>query len=237
MMKLVIAGGGGFGAEAAWVAEEMNAGGFSSALWNILGYIDDNPDKTGGEFYGYKVLGLPEEVGHRLGKEEIWYFCAIGDNRARERMAGRLSALGWRAATLIHPSVIQARNVSIGEGTYVGSLSILSPNCSIGKHVIVNQRVSIGHDAIINDFCNICPGAQINGFCSVGQKSLIGSNASIHQNRCVGNNATVGANSSVIQDVSPNTSVIGVPARNFFMRQNIQLALESASHPAVRKTA
>ncbi len=213
MKNLIIAGGGGFGAEVAWVAEDMNADGAFALPWNILGYVDDEPSKIGREFYGYRVLGSPEGVASTLDAGEVWYHCAIGDNTARMRMTARLSALGWRAATLIHPSVVRARNVTVGEGTYVAPFSVLSPNCTLGKHVIINQRVAVGHDVIVRDFSNICPGAQLNGSCQVGQLSLIGSNASIYQGRSVGDSATVGANSMVIRNVAAGTSVVGVPAR------------------------
>jgi len=228
MKNLVIAGGGGFGAEAAWVAEEMNVA--DASPWNLLGYVDDDPSKIDLQFYGYKVLGLPEEVADRMGHEEIWCYCAVGDNAARKRMAARLSGFGWRSATLIHPSVVRAKNVSIGEGTYVAPLSVLSPNCTLGRHVIINQRVAIGHDTTIGDFSNICPGAQVNGFCRVGQSSLVGSNASIRQNCSIGENSSVGANSMVVRDVDSGVTVVGVPARKIAVRREESLSMDSQGH-------
>jgi sugar O-acyltransferase (sialic acid O-acetyltransferase NeuD family) len=236
MKDLLIVGAGGFGAEAAWVAEDMNAAGLSPP-WNILGYIDDNPAKTGVQSYAYRVLGSPEQVGDSLGHEKIWYFCAIGDNAARRRMAARLSALGWRTATLIHPSAVRAKNAVIGEGTYIGALSIVSPNCTIGRHVIVNQRASIGHDAWIGDFCNICPGGQVNGFCRLERGSLLGSNASLYQGVSVGENAVVGANSLAIRNVAPDTSVLGVPAREIPVLRRLDPQAEQCSNSSLRKIA
>jgi sugar O-acyltransferase (sialic acid O-acetyltransferase NeuD family) len=211
MRQLVVVGAGGFGQEAIWVAESMNEGLSAASRWEILGYLDDNPESKGSEFYGYRVLGKPGD-GVRAGKE-TWYYCAVGKNPARERLAARLDELGWRAATLVHPSVIQAKYVEIGEGTYVGAGSILSPNAAIGRHVIINQRVSIGHDAVLEDFSQACPGAQINGACKVLRGALVGSNASIHQGRTVGAFAVVGANSQVVRNVDAQTSVCGVPAK------------------------
>jgi sugar O-acyltransferase (sialic acid O-acetyltransferase NeuD family) len=211
--QLIIAGMGGFGAEVAWVAEEMNRACQEQPVWKILGYVDDNPQKINPELYGYRVLGRPEEVASQFSDQEIWYCCAIGDNSSREKMAHRLDQSNWRPATLIHPSVVSAKNVSLGHGAYVGALSVIAPNCRIGNHVIINLHVSIGHDARIEDFANICPGAQINGFCVVGHGALVGSNASLVQGREVGENARVCSNSLVVQSVAANKSVIGVPAR------------------------
>lgn len=212
MRNLIIFGGGGFGAEAAWVAEDVNAAA-GQPEWNILGYVDDDPQKHGCEFYGYRVLGTAEQIARQGDCRDTWYYCAVGNNAVRRELAARLDGLGWRAATLIHPSVIRAKNVVVGEGTYVGPLSTLSPNCTVGRHVIVNQRVAIGHDAVVGDFSNLCPGAQINGACRVGKYALIGSNSSIIQGRLVGESAVLGSNSVAIRSVDAGITVLGVPAK------------------------
>jgi sugar O-acyltransferase (sialic acid O-acetyltransferase NeuD family) len=213
MRQLLIVGAGGFAAEAAWVAETAAATD-PAAGFAVLGYADDDPRLAGSELYGYRCMGAVEEAVAQLAEQETWYFCAIGDNRARQAMAARCDALGLRAATLIHPSVVQSKFVRVGEGTYVGALSILNPYCEVGRHVIVNQRVAVGHHAAIGDFANLCPGAQINGHVRVGAGALIGSNASILQGRAMGDWAVVGPNSFVVAPVPAGAHVLGVPARS-----------------------
>lgn len=212
MRPLLIFGASGLGQEAVWVAEEMNATLPAPERWHVLGYLDDDPEKKGACLYDYVTLGGPEAAGAEAGSD-LYYVCAVANAVQREEITSRLDALGWRAATLVHPSVIRARHVEIGAGTYVAPGSIISPNATIGRHVIVNQRVSIGHDAVLEDFSQVCPGAQINGGCRIGRGALVGSNASIHQERVVGEYAVVGANAQVVRSVEPHTSVVGVPAR------------------------
>lgn len=207
MRKLVIFGAGGFGQEAAWVAESMNAHLPPDEAWEVLGYIDDNPKLACRAFYGYPVLGEAPEA------RELWFHCALGNNGTREAVAAKLEARGWRPATLVHPSVVRAKDVAIGDGTYVGALSVLSPNARIGRHVLINQRVAIGHDAVLEDFSQACPGAQINGSCKLERGAFVGSNASLSQGRKVGRGGVLGANSTAIIDVAPGATVIGVPAR------------------------
>lgn len=127
---LVIIGAGGFGAEAAWVAEDMN---HAAALagreqpWAILGYADSDPDKRDQVLYGYRVLGSPEQVASEVKDTPVWFHCAIGKNALREKLVRRVLPWGWKAATLVHPSVIIARNVEIGEGSYIGAGTIVCP--------------------------------------------------------------------------------------------------------------
>lgn len=212
MKKIVIMGAGGFGSEAIWVLEEMNKICMASDPWEILGYVDDDMFKNGKTFYDYITLGSPEKVAERYRDQDLYYYCAIGKNAIRFSVSQRLDSLGWKAATLVHPSVIFARNVSIGEGTYIGAGSVVCPNATIGKHVIINTRVAVGHDSVLGDFSQACPGAQINGFCRIGNNAFIGSNASILPEKSVGENATVGANSQVVRSVKNGSTVNGVPA-------------------------
>jgi len=206
-------GASGFAAEAIWVLEEMNKIVTASERWEILGYADDDTSKKNKFYYEHKILGLPEDIAKDYADQELWYFCAIGNNNDRSNVVKRLDGLGWKAATLIHPSVIMARNVQIGEGTYIGAASVICPNANIEKHVLINVRVAIGHDVIMQSFSQACPGSQINGFCDVGNAALIGSNASIMPGKNIGDGATVGGNSQVLRSVRAGSTVIGVPAR------------------------
>ncbi len=207
-------GSSGFAAEAIWVLEEMNKTLNSTDCWDIIGYADDDISKKDKLYYDHKILGSPEDIAKDYAGQELWYFCAIGNNIHRSNVANRLDGYSWKAATLIHPSVIMARNIKIGEGTYIGAASVICPNAIIDKHVIINVRVAIGHDARMQSFSQACPGSQINGFCEVGYSAIIGSNASIIPGKKIGDGATVGGNAQVLRSVKPNKTVIGVPARN-----------------------
>jgi len=211
---LIIVGAGGFGVEALWVAEEMNRA-TTARPWTILGFADDHWRPDAGDVYGYRVLGTPEAVATAMAGQQVGFHCAIGDNSSRAAVAARLDALGWSAATLVHPSVICARDVTIGKGVYIGALSILSPLCQVGDHVLINQRVAVGHHSKIGSYAQLCPGSQINGGCQIGEGALIGSNASICPTGKVGRYAVVAANSMVLRSVGDHKSVIGVPARVF----------------------
>ena len=213
MRELVIAGAAAGGKEAAWVAAAMNAAGASCEHWRVLGYVDDNPALEGVELYGHRVLGTPERVAAELAGRRPWFACVIGRNEARERMVGRLLSLGWRGATLVHPSAVVADGFKIGEGAYLAAGVVVSVDVEIGAWVLVNYAASIGHDAVLEDFSQAAPGARINGYCRLRRGAFVGSNAVLIERTEVGAGAKVGAGAAVIVNVAPNTTVVGVPAR------------------------
>lgn len=212
----IVIGCGGFGKEVLWTAQNFNA---VQPTYDILGYCDDDPTKQGQEIYGYPVLGSPEAVNAELGVKPC-FICSIGNNAVRARVVRRVLDLGWLPVTIIDPSVIVAADVTVGVGTYVGANTMLCPNARIGNHVIINNYCTIGHDSELGDFAQISPGSRVSGASVVEAGALLGSNAVVAQLRRVGRNAILGACSFAVNDIPPETTAVGVPARVTFRRSS-----------------
>ncbi len=81
-------------------------------------------------------------------------------------------------------------------------------------------NIIINANAIIGDNCNISQGVTIGvsgrgenrGVPIIGNNVYMGANATVVGKINVGDGAVIGANSLVIKDVPPNTTVLGVPA-------------------------
>jgi sugar O-acyltransferase (sialic acid O-acetyltransferase NeuD family) len=214
--KLVIIGAGGFGAVAASLIDCMNAVPVhpnGTTLWDVIGYVDGDTAKCGTRHAGRPVLGTIEELGRDFRGREPWFFCAIGDNQKRAKMARRAESLSWKAATLVHPSAIVDPTVEIGAGSYIGPAVVISYKTKIGDYVVIDSHVSVGHNAILMDFCEIFSGARINGNCHVDKYALIGCNATLLPGAYVGDRAVVGPNSLAHGWIEADTTIIGVPAR------------------------
>lgn len=211
MNKLIIVGAGGLGAEALWVALEMNQMKMENP-WEIVGLCDDDTNKHGELILGFKVLGKPEDILKKHGKD-IYFNCGIGNNQTRQEISTRLENYGWKAATLIHPSVVLAPESVIGAGSYIGAGTIVAPYAKIGRHVLINTCAGIGHHSVLGDFSQICPGARVNGDCRVGKLAFLGTNASLQPGVTIGEGATVASNSYALRSVTPFVTVIGVPAK------------------------
>ncbi len=212
LQKLIIFGAGGLGSEVAWTAENCNS---ASPTFEIVGFCDDDPAKKGATFFGYPVLGTPEQAAPAF-TEKPGFICAIGKNRLREKIVARMLALGWTPVSVADPSVIKARGVTIGPGTYVAARCTISPNARVGSHVILNLNCSITHDNQIGDYAQVCPGARVSGYCIIKTGALIGSNAVIAQWINMGQWSTLGANSFAISHIPDGATAIGNPARIMF---------------------
>lgn len=110
------------------------------------------------------------------------------------------------------PSIGPALYIEHGENTFVSAESI-GANCWIGRHVVIGfsnltDRPTIGNNV------RIFAGAKIIG------------------NVSVGDNATVGLNTVVMDNVSPNVTLLGVPGRVIW-RQSAGgvLGCSPAEHP------
>lgn len=87
---------------------------------------------------------------------------------------------------------------------------------SIGNRVTIAQGVVfITHDGGCWVFREEVPDLQVFGPIIIEDNCVIGQNAVLFPNIRIGRNSVVGAGSVVINDVPPDTIVMGVPARPF----------------------
>lgn len=208
MKKLIIIGAGDFGREVSWVAERMNA---VTPTWELLGFVDDTPEKQRTVVDGYPVLG---PVSFLEGiTEETWVVCSIGTGRTRRRVMERvLKNPALKAATLIDPSAIVGRNAAVGAGCVVCAGTVLAISSRLADHVIVNLNCTIGHDTVLDEFCTVHPGSNLSGKVHVGACTDIGTGTKIIQGKTVCPGCVLGAGAVVVRDITEPGTYVGVPA-------------------------
>lgn len=211
MEPIVIIGAGGYAQELVWILDDINS---NRTQWECLGYIDpDRPDRAGQILYDRPVLGGWDAVT-RL-PSNVWFGCGIGDPTSRAKECVAAEALGWRPATLVHPSVVAARHVEIGAGTIVGAGSILAPYARVGRHCAINLAVTVGHNSIVGDYSVLSPGSRVSGGAVLEERVFLGTNSTVYLNRRVGAGASLGANSFLLTNLAAGKTAIGIPAVSF----------------------
>ncbi|CAM3263681.1 acetyltransferase [Nocardioides dubius] len=208
---LVVIGAGGFGREVLDVVDAINAS--TDAAWSVRGVVDDAPSQENLERLakrGVTYLGGSAEV---LDSQPAAYVVGIGSPSVRTKVALSFDAAGWSAATLIHPTVTQGFDVTIGAGSVLCAGVRLTTNIRLGRHVHVNLNSTIGHDTTIEDFVSINPLASISGDCTIESGVLVGVAGIVLNGLRIGADSTVGGSACVVRDVPAETTVKGVPAR------------------------
>lgn len=195
---LIIIGGGGHGAVLADIARLMG--------YSLTGFLDD------GFSPGERVMDAPV-----LGPVADWekypdhvFTLGVGDNTIRRTLAERLPV---SFATLIHPSVVIASGVKIGEGTVIMAGVVVNPRTEICRHVILNTRASIDHDCKLADYVHVSPGAALGGGVTVGEGTHIGIGASVKHCISIGGSVVIGAGAAVVKDITEPGVYVGVPAK------------------------
>ena len=202
MRDLFIVGAGGFGREAVWTVERINAAA-GAPLWKVIGFADDDPAKTKGNFEGYPLLGSVAQASKDHPGASV--FVAIGDNAIRRRLYAQLRGHDFPA--LIDPSAQVSPTTEFKHGTFIAVEAVVSVGTEIGKFVIINARAGVGHDSVVGDFSNVAPGVSLSGHTTIGTDVFMGTNSCTAPGMTVGDGATVACGTPVLTNVPAGSTL------------------------------
>ncbi|OUW05557.1 MAG: serine O-acetyltransferase [Betaproteobacteria bacterium TMED156] len=100
----------------------------------------------------------------------------------------------------------------------------IHPGVSIGRRLFIDHGhgVVIGETSVIGDDCTIYQGVTLGGTSlkkgekrhpTIGDGVVIGAGAKILGPFMIGKGSKIGSNAVVVESVMPNTTVVGIPAR------------------------
>lgn len=209
MNDLLIFGVGGMGRDTLWLAQRINQ---VKPTWNILGFLDDSPAAQGKLINGCPVLGTIEAVA---AYPNAYLVCAIGSSAVRRRLTEKMKALNpaARFATLIDPDAIVADTAEIGQGVVICARNYVSVNSTVRDHCLIGAGCTVGHDAVLEEFVTLYPGVNVSGNTHLMAQCEMGTGSQIIQGLSVGARTIVGAGATVVRDLPPDCTAVGVPAR------------------------
>jgi serine O-acetyltransferase len=145
---------------------------------------------------GFHAL-LAYRIAHKLRKWKVPFIPRLISQLAR-----------FFTGIEIHPGAIIGKSFFIdhGMGVVIGETTV------IGDDVLIYQGVTLGGTG--KDTGKRHP--------TIGNNVTIGANASVLGNFTVGENTNIGAGSVVIDEVPPNSTVVGIPGRIVQQRVFVQ---------------
>jgi sugar O-acyltransferase (sialic acid O-acetyltransferase NeuD family) len=209
MLDIVIIGAGGLAREVAFLIESINR--IDGPTWNLLGFVEADGQPVGHQVGDYSVICNESE----LTGMETAAAIAIGNVEIAQKIAERFEKYAKIIfPNLVHPNVVwDQRRVTLGKGNIICPGTVFSTDIKVGSHNFFNMMCNITHDDEIGDYCNFSPGTLIMGGVKVGDGCSFGAGAIVIPYKSIGEHVIVGAGSVVINDVQPNKTVVGVPAR------------------------
>jgi sugar O-acyltransferase (sialic acid O-acetyltransferase NeuD family) len=178
----------------------------------VAGLID--PEVPRGELVeGLPILGDDRKLSDAAFHAAHDILIGLGDQLVRERLARRVEERGGVLATVVHPRATVARGVALGAGTVVFAGAVINTGTKVGRFSIVHANAVVDHDGCLEDGVQICPGAALAGRTTCEHLAFVGTGATVLPGRTIGARSVVGAGAVVLEDVPPDATVVGNPAR------------------------
>lgn len=208
MTDIIIVGASGCGREVANWIEDINK---VTPTWNILGFLDDNPNALDGFLCKYRVLGA---IKDHNPLPNVKYAMGIASPSVKKELGPVLQDKGAQFASIIHPSVHNYSEYPLGTGLIAYPNAKIATGVKIGNFVTLQSTI-LGHDAELENYVTVSSSCGITGATKLHEACFIGDHACIAVGLEIGSNAYVGIGSVVIRDVPAGTRVFGNPARVF----------------------
>ena len=211
-------GAGGFAREVMPFVAECLQGMIrldGGALFKVF-FVETDPQQS--EVNGYPLVS--EKEFFEIECSERFFNIAIGDSKARERIATECIAKGAKPLSLRSSHAIVYDCNDIGEGAILCANTMVTSNAKIGKFFHSNLYSYVAHDCVIGDYVTFAPNVHCNGNVHIHDHAYIGTDAIIKQGAqgkplVIGEGAVVGMGAVVTKDVAPFTTVVGNPAKPF----------------------
>ena len=215
MRDLVIVGTGGFAREVHQLVEDVNA---EKSNWNVLGFIDDDPQRDNAVVHELPVLGTREWLSEREG---LSVAIGVGAPSTRWRVVREMARnnSGLVFPRLVHPLAWVGRRIQMDIGVIVCAGNLLTTDLRLGSHVILNLDCTVGHDCDIGDFVTVAPSVNVSGGVRVGEGCDLGTGSTVIQGITIGAWTVVGAGAVVVKDLPSNVTAVGIPAKPVKQRE------------------
>lgn len=111
--------------------------------YTVVGYLDDKEESN---IFGIKYLGKVEDYNKYIEKS---FHLALGNNKLRRDLGEKI---GYnKLVNIIHDTAFISEFSKIGNGNYIGAMSVINQGCIIENNCIINTGSIVEHGSIIKN--------------------------------------------------------------------------------------
>ena len=206
MKDLIILGAGGVGG---FLAHNLK---LFSEHYNLIGFLDDDPEKNDKEMFGSKVLGEISQI-EKYNNEKLSVGFGIAFPSIKKIILDKLSHLDINFPSFISQNAWLAPNIQVGKGVIIYPCVSINYNCIIDDFAVLNMNCALGHDCKVGKYSSLAPGVNLAGYTKIGNCVEVGIGACSIQNINIGNNSIIGGQAIVTKNIPDNAVVVGNPGR------------------------
>jgi sugar O-acyltransferase (sialic acid O-acetyltransferase NeuD family) len=141
---------------------------------SFAGFVDD-------WVKGPEIVGDSKSVFARSSAEDFEIAMAIGYRHlaARLEVFQKLTAVGYRFVSLVHPAAYVSSSARIGSGVQVMARAIVDRAAAVRDLVVLWPGANVSHDCEVGRNTFISPGAVLCGRVRLGHSCFVGAGAVI----------------------------------------------------------
>ena len=175
-------------------------------------FVDNDSNLNGTSINGQEVVAGSDPLS-RFDTNACEVIIAFADSQSvRLELIEAVQEAGFSLFSAIDINATVSSTATIGDGVIINAESYVGPDAVVGDAVVIDSAVSISHDVELKTGVTVAPNATIAGAVTVGRDAFVGAGATVLDDISIGDGAVVGAGAVVTSSVSPETTVVGVPA-------------------------
>lgn len=180
--------------------------------YELVGFIDDTPEKQGKNKMGFEVFG--REALQKYPKAKVLAVPGSPSSYTiRKKIIGDLQVPEERYAQVIHPKASVSPLAQLGHNVLIMAGVVITSNAVIGDHVCILPNSVVHHDSSVGNYTLIGSNVTVAGNTAIGQHCYIGSGTSVINNISIGSNTLVGMGTNVIKTLPEHVKAVGNPAK------------------------
>lgn len=203
----------------------LGGGGHARVIIDVLqqleeftpwGVLDANPAYWGKAILGVPVIGGDSKLPELLSQGISHFILGLGSTgrtEPRRLVFQRACQAGFTPVTVKHPRAVVSNSALLDQGTAVLAGAIINAGAKIGSNVIINTGAIVEHDCVIGNHVHLATGARLAGGVIIDDGAHVGIGACVLQGVHIGEKAVIGAGAVVLEDIPPQATAAGVPAR------------------------